>query len=59
MASADGHEIEPLAVCSVAPTLDMRRFSKDQHNLSPEEVDGLMNNSGEENSVPMNRLCTV
>ncbi|CAL8303021.1 unnamed protein product [Gadus morhua 'NCC'] len=44
MASADGNEIEPLAVCSVAPTLDMRRFSKDQHNLSPEEVDGLMNN---------------
>ncbi|KAJ3588782.1 hypothetical protein NHX12_009636 [Muraenolepis orangiensis] len=42
MASKEVQEMEPLAVSTVAPTLDQRRFSKDRHCLSRDEVDGLM-----------------
>lgn len=34
---------------SVEQTLNTRRFSRDVDHLSPEEIDGLMQDSGEEN----------
>ncbi|KAM4620740.1 phospholipase D2 [Polymixia lowei] len=45
MASPEEAEIEPMAVSSVAPTLGMRRFSRDGHHLSPDVIDGLMLNA--------------
>lgn len=42
--------IEPAAQSSVAQNLGRRRFLSDLHNLSPDEVDGLMSSSGKKNS---------
>lgn len=38
--------IEPVAQSGTAQNLGRRRFSKDIHNLSPDELDGLMSTSG-------------
>ncbi|XP_028278353.1 phospholipase D1 isoform X2 [Parambassis ranga] len=37
--------IEPMVVNSAAQNLNRRRFSQDIHNLSPDEIDGLMSSS--------------
>lgn len=44
--------IEPAAQSSMAQNLGRRRFLHDLHNLSPDEIDGLMSSSGEKNSPP-------
>lgn len=41
--------IEPVAQSSTAQNLGQRRYMTDLHNLSPDEIDGLMSSSGEEN----------
>ncbi|KAM4726578.1 phospholipase D2 isoform 2-T4 [Anableps anableps] len=38
--------IEPAAVSSAVPQLNKRRFSHDLHNLGPDEIDGLIKNTG-------------
>lgn len=40
--------IEPEAGSSAAQNLGKRRFSQDIHNLSPDELDGLMSTSGKD-----------
>lgn len=42
--------IEPALQSSTAQNLDRRRFLQDLHNLSPDEIDGLMSSSGKNNS---------
>lgn len=46
MASPEG-VIEPLAESAAAQNLHRRRFSHDCHNLTKDELDGLMSRSGE------------
>lgn len=41
--------IEPAALSSAVQNLGRRRFSHDLHNLSPDEIDGLMSTSGKKN----------
>lgn len=41
--------IEPEVQSSAAQTVSRRRFSHDLHNLSPDELDGLMSSSGKRN----------
>lgn len=43
--------IEPLAQSSTAKNLNQRRFLNDLHNLSPDELDGLMSSSGKKNNL--------
>lgn len=38
--------IEPMAQSSTAQNLEQRRFLHDFHNLTPDELDGLMSSSG-------------
>lgn len=38
--------IEAVTETSAADTLGRRRFSRDIHSLSPDELDGLMSSSG-------------
>ncbi len=42
--------IEPVAQSSTAQNLGTRRFLHDLHNLSPDEIDGLMSSSGKKTS---------
>lgn len=51
--------IEPAIQSSVAETVNRRRFSHDLHNLSPDELDGLMSSSGKRNSPFCECMCVL
>lgn len=48
--------IEPAAQSSAAQNLGRRRFTKDQQNLSPDEIDGLMSSGGKRKASLMKTL---
>lgn len=51
--------IEPAIQSSAAQTVSRRRFSNDLHNLSPDELDGLMSSSGKRNSPCCEYMCML
>lgn len=46
--------IEPEAQSSSAQNLARRRFSRDLHNLTPDELDGLVSSSGKKKKFSFN-----
>lgn len=57
--ASPGDVIEPVAESSVAQNLGLRRFLHDNHNLSPDEIDGLMSSSEGRPFLVVHRLPEI